>query len=86
MNSGDGLLGGRFKITVSRCRDEDAHHSKSTGILYVASILTWNDNVFPLVSWMQPATNKDRYTWVQMLAYYLKEACPSFLNRDAKEW
>ena len=54
----------------------DAAHLRSEfkGILYVASVLTGNNDVFP-IGVMIAAGNENRRTWVQMLTY-LKEACP----------
>ncbi len=54
----------------------DAAHLRSEfkGTLYVASVLTGNNDVFS-IGFMIAAGNEDRETWVQMLTY-LKEACP----------
>jgi hypothetical protein len=54
----------------------DAAHLRSEfkGTLYVASVLTGNNDVFP-IGFMIAGGNEDRQTWVQMLTY-LKEACP----------
>ena len=54
----------------------DAAHLRSEfkGTLYVASVLTGNNDVFP-IGFMIAAGNENRETWVQMLTY-LKEACP----------
>jgi hypothetical protein len=54
----------------------DAAHLQSEfkGTLYVASVLTGNNDVFP-IGFMIAAGNEDGETWIQMLTY-LKEACP----------
>ena len=54
----------------------DAAHLRSEfkGTLYVASVLTGNNDVFP-IGFMIAAGNEDGETWIQMLTY-LKEACP----------
>ena len=54
----------------------DAAHLRSEwlGILYIASVLTGNNDVFP-IRFMISSGNENRATWTQMLNL-LKEACP----------
>jgi hypothetical protein len=56
--------------------------SKFKGTLYVASVLTGNNDVFP-IGFMIVAGNEDGETWIQVLTY-LKEACPIIYQQHQK--
>jgi hypothetical protein len=54
---------------------DTAHlRSKYKGTLYVASVLSGGNNIYP-IGFMIASGNKDRKTWTKMLEL-LKEACP----------
>lgn len=72
-----GLIDNALKLARPVTSLDAAHLcSKFKGNLYVASVLTGNNNVFPIGFMIAPG-NKDQQTWwVQMLTNYLREACP----------
>ncbi len=56
----------------------DAAHLRSQykGTLFVASVISGNNNVFPIGLMISSGGNKDGATWTKMLTRLLKQASP----------